>query len=106
MNEFLEQFLIEGRELVEQATEDLLVLEEAPDDRGRLDSAFRGFHTLKGLAGIVEFAAMARVMHTAEDGLAAPGQHVTARELVGRFDIAALPRRPWVLPANLQRSAS
>ena len=26
MNEFLEQFLIEGRELVEQATEDLLAL--------------------------------------------------------------------------------
>jgi two-component system chemotaxis sensor kinase CheA len=63
VNEFLEQFLIEGCELVEQATEDLLALEEAPGDRARLDSAFRGFHTLKGVAGIVEFAAMSRVLH-------------------------------------------
>ena len=70
MNEFLAQFLIEGRELVEQATEDLLALEEAPDDQARLDSAFRGFHTLKGVAGIVEFAAMASVLHAAEGALA------------------------------------
>jgi two-component system chemotaxis sensor kinase CheA len=71
VNEFLEQFLIEGRELVEQTTEDVLALEEMPDDEARLDSAFRGFHTLKGGAGIVEFAAMARVLHAAEDSLAA-----------------------------------
>ena len=32
MNEFLEQFLIESRELVEQATGDLLALSEAADD--------------------------------------------------------------------------
>ena len=48
MNEFLEQFLIEGRELVEQGNDDLLALEEHPDDRERLDGAFRAFHTLKG----------------------------------------------------------
>ena len=30
MNEFLEQFLLEARELVEQATDDLLALEESP----------------------------------------------------------------------------
>lgn len=71
MNEFLEQFLIEGRELVTQATEDILALEETPDDQAVLASAFRGFHTLKGAAGIVEFAAMARVLHAAEDSLAA-----------------------------------
>jgi two-component system chemotaxis sensor kinase CheA len=84
VNEFLEQFLIEGRELVEQATEDLLALEEAPDERAELDSAFRGFHTLKGLAGIVEFAAMSRVLHAAEDSLAAvrSGKRPVTRELV------------------------
>ncbi len=69
MNEFLEQFLIEAHELVEQATADLLGLEERPDDRERLDGAFRAFHTLKGAAGIVEFAAMGRVMHAAENVL-------------------------------------
>jgi two-component system chemotaxis sensor kinase CheA len=71
MNEFLEQFLIECRELVEQATSDLLALEQAPDDRERLDSAFRAFHTLKGAAGIIEFPAMSRLLHSAEDVLSA-----------------------------------
>ena len=69
MNEFIEQFLIEARELVEQGTGDLLALESHPDDRERLDSAFRSFHTLKGSAGIVDFAAMARALHVAEDAL-------------------------------------
>jgi len=69
MNEFLEQFLLESRELVEQATGDLLGLEENPQDNDRLDSAFRAFHTLKGAAGIVDFAAMGRALHAAEDVL-------------------------------------
>jgi two-component system chemotaxis sensor kinase CheA len=71
MNEFVEQFLIECRELVTQATDDLLALEESGDDRERLDSAFRAFHTLKGAAGIVDFDAMGRALHAAEDVLAA-----------------------------------
>jgi two-component system, chemotaxis family, sensor kinase CheA len=71
VNEFVEQFLIECRELVEQATHDLLALEERPDDRERLDSAFRAFHTLKGAAGIVDFAAMGLALHAAENVLSA-----------------------------------
>jgi two-component system chemotaxis sensor kinase CheA len=71
MNEFLEQFLIESRELVEQANNDLLTLEHDPGNRPVLDSAFRAFHTLKGAAGIMEFTAMARLTHAAEDLLAA-----------------------------------
>jgi two-component system, chemotaxis family, sensor kinase CheA len=70
MNEFVEQFLLESRELVAQATDDLMALEDSPGDRERLDGAFRAFHTLKGAAGIVEFAAMARTLHAAEDILA------------------------------------
>jgi two-component system chemotaxis sensor kinase CheA len=71
VNELVEQFLPESRELVEQATRDLLVLEKAPHDRERLDSAFRAFHTLKGGAGIVDFAAMEHTVHAAENVLAA-----------------------------------
>ncbi|MFG1397460.1 chemotaxis protein CheA [Roseixanthobacter pseudopolyaromaticivorans] len=69
MNELLQQFLIEARELVAQATEDLLALERTPGDAARLDSAFRAVHTLKGGAGIVDFDAMARALHKAEDAL-------------------------------------
>lgn len=85
VNEFLEQFLIEARELVEQATGDLLALEEQPDDKERLDSAFRAIHTLKGAAGIVEFGAMGRVMHAAEDVLsnARAGADLVSATLVG-----------------------
>ena len=43
MNEFLEQFLVESRELVEQATDDLLALEKTPDDQERLDRPFAPF---------------------------------------------------------------
>jgi len=87
VNDFLEQFLVEGRELVEQATEDLLALEESPDDQQRLDSAFRAFHTLKGIAGIVEFAALARVMHVAEGTLAAvrAGDQPVTSELISDY---------------------
>ena len=69
MNEFLEQFLIEARELVEQGTNDLLVLEQDADSREKIDGLFRAFHTLKGAAGIVEFAPMARALHAAEEVL-------------------------------------
>jgi two-component system chemotaxis sensor kinase CheA len=71
VNELVEQFLPESRELVEQATRDLLVLEKEPHNRERLDSAFRAFHTLKGSAGIVDFSAMEQAVHAAENVLAA-----------------------------------
>jgi two-component system, chemotaxis family, sensor kinase CheA len=69
MNEFLEQFLIESRELVDRATNDLLALEKSPADGEHLDGAFRGFHTLKGGAAIVEFPVMERTMHRVENAL-------------------------------------
>lgn len=71
MNPFIEQFLIEGRELVEQAVSDLLALETRPGEAARLDGVFRVVHTLKGSAGIINFAAMARGLHAAEDALSA-----------------------------------
>jgi two-component system chemotaxis sensor kinase CheA len=89
MNEFLEQFLVECRELVDQTTEDLLALDDTPQDAthdtARLDSAFRGFHTLKGGAGIVEFTAMATVLHAAEDVLSAirTGDRLLSTDLIG-----------------------
>ncbi|HEY1944897.1 MAG TPA: chemotaxis protein CheA [Roseiarcus sp.] len=69
MNEFLEQFLVESRELVDQATRELLALEGAPEEKQKIDSAFRAFHTLKGCAGIVDFSAMSRAVNRAEEAL-------------------------------------
>ena len=67
MNELLVQFVIESRELAAQAADGLLRLERSPQDAECLDQVFRAFHTLKGGAGIVEFAAMERAVHAAEE---------------------------------------
>lgn len=66
MNDFLQQFLIESREFISQAAAGLLQLEKNPHDAETLDTVFRAFHTLKGGAGIVEFAAMESALHATE----------------------------------------
>ena len=66
-DDLLEQFVIEGRELTQQATDDLFALEGSPGDTARLDAVFRAFHTLKGSAGLFSFAPMGEVLHAAED---------------------------------------
>jgi two-component system chemotaxis sensor kinase CheA len=85
MNEFLQQFLIESREFIVQATEDLLVLEKSPQDPDHLDTVFRAFHTLKGGAGIVEFAAMEAALHSTESLLmdARSGKRTLNAALIG-----------------------
>ena len=54
MNALQEQFVTEARELVRQATDDLIALERDGPSPERIDSVFRAFHTLKGSAGVVE----------------------------------------------------
>lgn len=67
MDDLLEQFLIEGRELVVQASDDLIALERSPSDSARLDSLFRAIHTLKGSVALFDFAPMGAALHAAED---------------------------------------
>ena len=71
MNELLQQFLIESREMAEHASDDLVALEQSPQDPELLDAVLRAMHTLKGSAGIVEFLEMEQAMHAAEDALGA-----------------------------------
>ena len=52
----------------------MLALETSPDERSSLDGAFRAFHTLKGGAGIVDFVAMSRAVHAAEEALSSVRQ--------------------------------
>ena len=67
MDELLEQFLIEGRELVAQAALDFDALTRDPRDRAAVDSAFRAIHTLKGSVGLFAMAPAERLLHAAED---------------------------------------
>lgn len=71
MNDLQEQFISEARELILQATDDLMAVERAGFDADRIDRIFRAFHTLKGAAGVVDLPAMGLVLHAAEDLLAA-----------------------------------
>lgn len=71
VNELLEQFLVETRELVQSATDDLLVLEAAPEDAEAVNRAFRAFHTLKGSVGLFDYPPWFALLHAAEDGLSA-----------------------------------
>ncbi|WP_126174300.1 chemotaxis protein CheA [Altericroceibacterium xinjiangense] len=69
MDEMLDQFLIEGRELVAQASDDFARLLRYPQDAAAIDSAFRAIHTLKGSVAIFALAPAERVLHAAEDVL-------------------------------------
>ncbi|KAB1072586.1 chemotaxis protein CheA [Methylobacterium planeticum] len=71
MNDLFEQFLIEARELIQSATEDLLALESAPGEGEAVNRVFRAFHTLKGSVGLFDFPPLLEVLHAAEDGLVA-----------------------------------
>ncbi len=66
MDEFVEQFLLESRELVEQGTSALDALKKNGNSERDIDSLFRAVHTLKGAAGIVDFDAMGRALHAVE----------------------------------------
>jgi two-component system chemotaxis sensor kinase CheA len=62
-------FLVEAREIVDQLGEQMVVLERAPHDRDALNAVFRGFHTIKGGAGFLDFPGMVALCHAFEDRL-------------------------------------
>ncbi len=70
MNALQEQFVNEARELIRDATDDLVAWERGGAATERIDRVFRAFHTLKGSAGVVELPAMSVMLHVAEDLLA------------------------------------
>lgn len=84
IDDLLEPFVEEARELVDQANQDIDALEAgAEDPAGALDRLFRAFHTLKGSAGLVGFAPMGELFHAAEDRLSEvrAGERVLDEEL-------------------------
>ena len=70
MDELLEQFLIEGRELIASAQGDLARLGQGAQNADTIDSAFRAVHTLKGSVAIFAMSPAERLLHAAEDVLA------------------------------------
>lgn len=65
--EILQDFLIEAGEILELLQEQLVDLENNPDDADLLNAIFRGFHTVKGGAGFLSLTPMVDVCHEAEN---------------------------------------
>jgi len=65
--EILQDFLVEAGEILEQLSEQLVDLERRPDDKELLNAIFRGFHTVKGGAGFLQFDAMVECCHVTEN---------------------------------------
>lgn len=65
--EILQDFLIEASEILEQLSEQLVQLENSPDDRDLLNAIFRGFHTVKGGAGFLSLNELVDACHGAEN---------------------------------------
>jgi len=66
-DELLQDFLIEAGEILEQLNEQLVELENSPEDSELLNAVFRGFHTIKGGAGFLTIDAMVAICHRTED---------------------------------------
>lgn len=66
-DEILQDFLVEAGEILDQLSEQLVGLENAPDDQGLLNAIFRGFHTVKGGAGFLQLDPMVECCHITEN---------------------------------------
>ena len=66
-DEILQDFLVEAGEILERLGEQLVDLEQRPQDVELLNAVFRGFHTVKGGAGFLNLTALVEVCHRAED---------------------------------------
>jgi len=66
-DEILQDFLVEAGEILERLNEELVELEQSPDDTDMLNGVFRSFHTIKGGASFLSLDGLVEVCHRAED---------------------------------------
>lgn len=64
--ELVQDFLVEAREHLAQIEARLLEIEQGVHTQETLHAAFRSFHTIKGLAGFLDYSVMQRVAHETE----------------------------------------
>ncbi len=85
-DEYLQTFVVECRELLEQMEEALLALEQASEDPEIINAIFRAAHTIKGSAGMFGIDFIVEFTHAAESVL----DRVRSGDLVMGQDLAAL----------------
>lgn len=65
--DILQDFLVEAGEILERLNQQLVDLEQRPDDKDLLNAIFRGFHTVKGGAGFLALTPMVECCHVTEN---------------------------------------
>lgn len=60
-------FIAEAAEHIEAAEAGLLGLENSPDDTEAINTIFRGFHTIKGMAGFLNLTEIGALAHVSEN---------------------------------------
>src|SRR5690606_20532834 len=66
-DDIVQDFLIESREILDALQQQLVDLEQSPEDRELLNAIFRGFHTIKGGAGFLNLDPLVTVCQLTED---------------------------------------
>lgn len=84
LDQALQTFIAEARELLQDMEQSLLQLENAPDDADQLASIFRAAHTIKGSAGLFGLEPVVGFAHVVEDVLdrLRDGHMLANRELI------------------------
>jgi two-component system chemotaxis sensor kinase CheA len=68
-NQYLDMFIDESTEHLQAMNDNLLKLENAPDDHSIIDEIFRSAHTLKGMAATMGYEDLASLTHQMENVL-------------------------------------
>lgn len=110
-DDILQDFLVEAGEILDKLSEQLVDLEQRPNDRDLLNAIFRGFHTVKGGAGFLQLDAMVACCHITENlfDILRNGQRTVTSELMDvvlqaldtvNAQFAAVSARQEAIPAS------
>jgi two-component system chemotaxis sensor kinase CheA len=70
MDELINDFIAETRDMAQALSGAIVAWEASPDDRARLDEIFRFVHTVKGNSGFFDLPRLQQLSHAAEGALA------------------------------------
>jgi len=71
MNQYLGMFIEETKDHIQSLNDNLLKLEDTPNDNAIVNEVFRSAHTIKGMAGSMGFTKIQRLTHAMENVLSA-----------------------------------
>ncbi|MCI8372775.1 MAG: chemotaxis protein CheA [Lachnospiraceae bacterium] len=67
VNQYLEIFIDETKEHIQNLNDQLLVIEKEPENKDTINEIFRAAHSLKGMAGTMGYKRMQRLTHDMEN---------------------------------------